>query len=186
MSEKNRKRAHRGAHKNAHRRPKGAGTPAGGGVAAGTSRRGGKPPARSGGRQRWFYDVRQYALLTDAEGHLLILQLPAKYDEAAANAWTLPGGKLEPADVPGEGLLREIQEETGLPATLVGPLTVARWTTRNSKKLAIFYAAKAEGIKPAPKLSGEHQRAIWIKKDELEGFPFHRDDMRTVIQEFLK
>lgn len=133
-------------------------------------------------KSRWFYDVRQYALLTDAEGNLLILQLPKEYDAAAANTWTLPGGKLEPTDEPGEGLLREITEETGLPATLVGPCGVARWTSRNSKKLGIFYRATTEGTKPALKLSNEHQRAIWISTAEITDFPFHRTEMVEMIK----
>lgn len=133
-------------------------------------------------KSRWFYDVRQYALLTDADGNLLILQLPKEYDAGAANTWTLPGGKLEPTDEPGEGLLREIAEETGLPATLVGPCGVARWTTRNSKKLGIFYRATTTGTKPDLKLSNEHQRAIWVSIAEVHDFPFHRTEMLDIIK----
>ncbi|PZP39554.1 MAG: hypothetical protein DI585_03710 [Pseudomonas fluorescens] len=140
----------------------------------------GRPP--SANKSRWFYDVRQYALLTDADGNLLILQLPKEYDAGAANAWTLPGGKLEPTDEPGEGLLREITEETGLPATLVGPCGVARWTSRNSKKLGIFYKATVPGTKPALKLSKEHQRAVWVSIAEVADFPFHRTEMLDVIK----
>lgn len=133
-------------------------------------------------KSRWFYDVRQYALLTDTEGNLLILQLPKEYDATAANTWTLPGGKLEPTDEPGAGLLREITEETGLPATLVGPCGVARWTSRNSKKLGIFYRATTPGSKPALKLSNEHQRAIWVSPSEVADFPFHRTEMVDIIK----
>ncbi len=140
--------------------------------------RSGAPVAKS----RWFYDVRQYAILTDADNNILILQLPKEYDAAAANTWTLPGGKLEPSDEPGEGLLREITEETGLPATLLGPCGVARWTNRNSKKLGIFYRASIAGSKPALKLSNEHQRAIWVSLSEITDFPFHRPEMVEVIK----
>jgi 8-oxo-dGTP pyrophosphatase MutT (NUDIX family) len=145
-------------------------------------RRGNTNPNGSTHKSRWFYDVRQYALLTDESGNLLILQLPKEYDATAANTWTLPGGKLEPTDEPGEGLLREITEETGLPATLVGPCGVARWTTRNSKKLGIFYRATTAGEKPKLKLSNEHQRAIWIGKEEISDFPFHRTEMLEIVK----
>jgi len=145
----------------------------------------GKRNRGGGAKLRWFYDVRQYALLTDAAGNLLILQLPKDYDAAAANTWTLPGGKLEPADEPGEGLLREIAEETGLTASLVGPCAVARWASRNSKKLGIFYHATVAGTKPALKLSGEHQRAIWVGPEEVKDFPFHRPEMLAALQRVL-
>lgn len=169
-------------HKRRHRARK----PSGRNTSAPTGAPGQSPQRKKGGKlppkNRWFYDVRQYALLTDASGNLLILQLPKEYDSAAANTWTLPGGKLEPTDEPGEGLLREITEETGLKATLTGPCAVARWTSRNSKKLGIFYAATVPGTKPEFKLSGEHQRAIWLNPAEAKDFPFHRPEMLTVIQ----
>ncbi len=139
----------------------------------------------SGTRLRHFYDVRQYAVLTDVDGKILILQLPKDYDERAANTWTLPGGKLEPTDEPGEGLLREIAEETGLQATLQGVCAVGRWATRASKKLAIFYRATVAGHQPDPVLSGEHQRAVWVSLEELPGFPFHRTEMAQVIDRVL-
>lgn len=184
---------HRRRKSRPHKKP--AGAPQGGGSeqsspaappAKRNAARGGPRGPRGRGaptnKSRWFYDVRQYALLTDADANLLILQLPKEYDAGAANTWTLPGGKLEPSDEPGEGLLREITEETGLPATLVGPCGVARWTSRNSKKLGIFYRATVPGSKPALKLSKEHQRAIWVSITEVHDFPFHRTEMLDIIK----
>ena len=144
-----------------------------------------KPNQSTQTRLRHFYDVRQYAILTDAAGHVLILQLPKEYDESAANTWTLPGGKLEPTDNPALGLLREIAEETGLEPAAPQLCGIARWTTRASKKLGIFYRTQVKGTKPALKLSGEHQRAVWVAPAELEGFPFHRTEMLGVLQEAL-
>jgi 8-oxo-dGTP diphosphatase len=140
-----------------------------------------KSPTRAT-NPRWFYDVRQYAIITDPNHHILILQLPAKYDEGTANTWTLPGGKLEPTDNPHTGLEREIAEETGLAALVSGPVTVARWSTRSSKKLAIFYRASVATAAPRPTLSAEHQRHAWVTVAELTNFPFHRSDMVDVIK----
>lgn len=143
-----------------------------------------KPHAK-GQRQRWLYDVRQYAILTDESGKFLILQLPKEYDETAANTWTLPGGKLEPSDNPAEGVRREIAEETGLEAKVCKPCGIARWSTRNSKKLGIFYRASVVGKEPKLKLSNEHQRAFWIGLDELKNYPFHRKEMTAIIRDAL-
>jgi 8-oxo-dGTP diphosphatase len=147
-----------------------------------------KPPTKAAGaapRARHYYDVRQYAILTDEKGHVLILQLPREYDETAANTWTLPGGKLEPTDNPAEGLLREIAEETGLNPTPPVLCGIARWTTRASKKLGVFYRTNVKGTKPELKLSDEHQRAVWVAPSELAGFPFHRAEMLGVLREAL-
>lgn len=173
------------AHPRTQRRKPRTGKPSGTGAPAAAKKPGGSRAATHARRQRWFYDVRQYALITDPAGHVLLLQLPKTYDEDAANSWTLPGGKLEPDDEPTPGILREIMEETGLKATLSGPCAIKRWTTRNSKKLAIFYLAKVSTEKPKPTLSSEHQRAVWIKPEELKDFPFHREDMKTVLEEHL-
>ena len=178
MSQRNRKRGRRAYHK-----PATPGIP----PASGRKNSGPSKP-RSGGarpRQRWFYDVRQYVLLQDDTGQLLVLQLPADYDTGTANTWTLPGGKLEPADEPLAGIKREIAEETGFTVSVLRPVTVTRWTNRNSKKLAIFYQAAIPGTAPKPTLSAEHQRAVWIKPSELSGFPFHRPEMLETIQNIL-
>lgn len=161
-----------------HRRAKGTGQ---------APRKAGKAPkaALAAPRLRHFYDVRQYALLTDEKGHVLILQLPKEYDESAANTWTLPGGKLEPTDNPALGLLREIAEETGLQPSAPQICGLARWTTRASKKLGVFYRTQVKGVKPILKLSDEHQRAVWVAPTEIDSFPFHRPEMVTVMKEAL-
>jgi 8-oxo-dGTP pyrophosphatase MutT (NUDIX family) len=174
--------------KKAHRHRRGSRAKAPPGSNAGTPARPKAPrkPANSTApRARHFYDVRQYAILRDAGGHVLILQLPKEYDESAANTWTLPGGKLEPTDNPAEGLLREIMEETGLTPSLPSLCGIARWTTRASKKLGVFYRTSVPGTKPALKLSGEHQRAVWVAADDLAGFTFHRTEMLDVLKEEL-
>ncbi len=140
---------------------------------------------KSGGgrvRQRWFYDVRQYAVLTDDTGLILLLQLPAEYDEGTANTWTLPGGKLEPADEPLAGIKREIREETTLAPETLTPAGITRWSTRNSKKLAIFYRAQVTGSQPKVTISSEHQRAVWVNPTELDKFPFHRPEMLETVK----
>ena len=171
----------------AHARPKGqSGAQTGAGHLAAAQGQAQAKGASKAARTRWLYDVRQYAVLTDATGHLLLLQLPKTYADDAANAWTLPGGKLEATDEPGAGILREITEETGLTPTLIGPCGVARWSNRNSKKLGIFWRAELPGHQPRLTLSGEHQRAIWINPSDVTDFPFHRPEMVTIIRQALK
>lgn len=188
MSQRNRKRGRR-AHSKTPRAATGAPANADGTSAPPKLKtaRPGRPAGKPGGRvrQRWFYDVRQYAILTDDAGHILLLQLPAEYDEGTANTWTLPGGKLEPADEPLAGIRREIMEETALKPEVLTPAGITRWSTRNSKKLAIFYKARMPGTQPKAALSGEHQRAVWIKPEDLTSFPFHRPEMLETVKSIL-
>lgn len=53
-------------------------------------------------------------VLTD-EDHLLLVK---RAMEPRAGEWCLPGGFLEVDETPGQGVLRELQEETGLTGTV--------------------------------------------------------------------
>ncbi len=54
------------------------------------------------------------------------------------NTWVIPGGHLEPNEYPHEGALREIEEETGIQATIVDCETLS------------FVGSKKESLLPAP------------------------------------
>ncbi len=55
--------------------------------------------------------VAAYAVLTSARG-LLLTQLSGRV-RGGAGRWTLPGGGLDPGELPVEALVREVWEETG-------------------------------------------------------------------------
>jgi 8-oxo-dGTP diphosphatase len=110
-------------------------------------------------RERHWYDVRQYAMVLNDDNQVLLLQLPEHYGKSCGGKWVLPGGKLRPDEGPGEGLLREITEETGLITELTEVLTVATWESPNSKKYGTFWLAQVTGGTLA--LSGEHQGYRW-------------------------
>ena len=131
--------------------------------------------------QRFFYDVRQYAVLLDEDDHFLTLQLPDKYKDLAKK-WTLPGGKLEPKDDPEGGLLREIKEETSLKADILFPFHIARWKTKNSEKLGVFYLCRLTGRRHEPKLSHEHQNYLWLSGDKAAKHPFYNKVFKQAIR----
>lgn len=61
--------------------------------------------------------VGAYALCVEAT-HLLLARIAA--NEADARRWTLPGGGLHWGESPELGVLRELEEETGLLGTVTG------------------------------------------------------------------
>lgn len=131
--------------------------------------------------RRHYYDVRQYAVVLNSEGEMLCLQLPKAY-RPYGGYWTLPGGKMEPTDVPAEkGILREIEEETMLKASVQRLLHVARWDTNNSKKLAIFYVCHVKGRRKAPVLSEEHRDAQWVKLSDIKEQKFYSPYFQEAI-----
>jgi 8-oxo-dGTP diphosphatase len=122
--------------------------------------------------RRHYYDVRQYAVLTNEKEEILVLQLPMRY-KPYGGKWTLPGGKMEPHDKPESGLLREIKEETQLSAQVEKPLHISRWDTNRSRKLAIFYKCSLTGRRKQPVLSEEHYAGRWIARNEIPDVPFY-------------
>lgn len=131
--------------------------------------------------QRFFYDVRQYAMILNDQQQFLALQLPDNYGEYGG-CWTLPGGKLEPKDSPESGLLREIKEETGLTAKIVCPYHIGRWESKRSKKLVIFYLCQLKGLRKKIKLSNEHQAHAWLDLTDLKAYGFYQDDFGAAIK----
>ncbi len=57
-----------------------------------------------------------YALITDDAGRVLLTRHPD--ERGSRGRWVLPGGGVEPGEHPEQALIREIMEETGLPAAV--------------------------------------------------------------------
>ncbi|MFQ5634955.1 MAG: 8-oxo-dGTP diphosphatase MutT [Gammaproteobacteria bacterium] len=59
-------------------------------------------------------------ILTDADGRALLAQRPEGAHQAGA--WEFPGGKLDDAETPLDGLRRELHEELGVAVRAAQPL----------------------------------------------------------------
>lgn len=57
---------------------------------------------------RPLFSVGAFAIIFDDEGRVLLCH------RRDMDAWNLPGGGLEPGELPNEGVIREVMEETGL------------------------------------------------------------------------
>lgn len=64
-------------------------------------------------------------VMVDAAGHVLLAQRPP--GKHLAGLWEFPGGKLEPGESPGPGLIRELQEELGVVVEVAEPLIRVPW-----------------------------------------------------------
>lgn len=64
-------------------------------------------------------------VMMDAGGRVLLAQRPP--GKHLAGLWEFPGGKLEPGELPGPGLIRELQEELGVTAEVAEPLIRVPW-----------------------------------------------------------
>ena len=102
-----------------------------------------------------------------------------------AGDWSIPGGRLEFGERTADGALRELHEETGITARLVGLVDVvdAIFTSRRSgethRHFVLFdYAAIWEAGDPVAGDDADH--AEWISPDRLESLGLWRETLRII------
>jgi len=120
------------------------------------------------------YDTRlaAYAVVVrdSADGGEVLLAL--WNEDGDRKRWTLPGGGVELAETPEEGVVREVKEETGYDVELDGLLGIEtdvippegrrRDTDRPFKAVRVFYAAHTVGGELADEVDGTTDEARWI------------------------
>ncbi len=121
--------------------------------------------------------VAAYALCRDDADRMLLVRIAPGDPEPGS--WTLPGGGLEFGEEPQAGVLRELDEETGLRGEVLGLAGVdSRYydpsLTRSGRAvhaIRIVYRVRITGGTLRDEIGGSTDRAAWIAPDELAGLP---------------
>jgi 8-oxo-dGTP diphosphatase len=102
------------------------------------------------------------------DGLVLICQRRA--DQPMALQWEFPGGKIESGESPEQALVRELQEELGIRATIGSRVTHIRHNYRHGGAVDLQFFA-------IPSFEGELENKIfhqfkWVKLEELQEYEF--------------
>lgn len=97
--------------------------------------------------------------------------------------WEFPGGKIEPGESPEEALVRELNEELGIDATIGQRVTHIRHNYRHGGAVDLQFFAIYE-------FRGEIENRIfkevrWVKLEELTAFDFLAAD-RGLIKDLAQ
>ena len=113
--------------------------------------------------------VANMAVIVNQQGKILLVRDAGKLDHKGADGkWDFPGGRMDHAETPRVGLLRELQEELSLSPEDVQvetPIHVGLWgvggDVLNNPIIGIFYIVRLIGS-PEIRLSSEHSELRWI------------------------
>ena len=103
-----------------------------------------------------------------------ILLVRASPETGVPGTWWLPGGGLEFGESPGECLVREFMEETGLEVRVRGLLDVvtdvAEWMREQVRlhSIRLIYEVEVVGVSAQPETNGSTDAMQWIRYGDLE------------------
>lgn len=124
------------------------------------------------------------AVIVNSEGRVLILREANTYAEGTnTGKYHMPGGRLNPSEWFKDGLVREIQEETGLTDIAVGEaIHVDEWRPVidgvQQQIVGVFVLCHYKG--GDIQLSDEHDEAVWMNPDERDKFALLPEDLAAV------
>lgn len=97
----------------------------------------------------------------------VLVAMRAADDSFLPGHWEQVGGSLDWGEEPSEGLIREVQEETGLSVEVIKPYYVSQYIDEEEDSIIeITYICKVIGSAEVT-LSSEHQQYRWVTVDEL-------------------
>lgn len=119
-------------------------------------------------------------ILQDQEGKILMLKR-SDFENFDKGFWDLPGGRLERKENMLHGLVREINEETGL---IINDMQLINsWTYKPNENLKIkgftFYCKKYVG---KIVLSKEHNDYKWLSYDEIIKIDAHNNLKKEILK----
>ena len=114
-----------------------------------------------------------YGVIED-HGQILLCRLSDQV-ERHQGWWTLPGGGIDFGEHPEQGMIREVEEETGLLVRATSLLGINSFTIEGERdhfhSIQIVYRAEIVGGTLRNELDGTTDRCQWHHQDALKDLP---------------
>jgi phosphatase NudJ len=120
-----------------------------------------------------------FALVVVRRGHRFLLVQETKYGQA----WSIPGGRVEPGEALLTTALRETMEEAGVPIAIEGILRVEHSPRESDARVrVIFIGSPIDDTEPKSVADPESLRAHYLTLDEIRRMPLRGHDLLPLLE----
>jgi len=97
--------------------------------------------------------------------------------------WSIPGGRIEPGETAAAAALRELREETGVDAELLGLVDVVDYISPDLHYVLVDYAAR--WLSGEPTAGDDAAAARFFSLDEVRDLGLWDPTLRVILQAYL-
>ena len=117
------------------------------------------------------------AVIIDRTGRVLLVR---RARAPGAGSWTLPGGRVEVGETLEAAIIREVREETALPARVVCPLDVVNIAREGFSYTIHEFLLTPLDSDTLPLAGDDAAEALWVQRESLSGLGVRLDVVEVI------